>query len=50
MEVGNRERLLLMRTSRLIKVPNYMLTNNPVMILDLSWKQAAPVQQGKEDK
>jgi hypothetical protein len=39
MEVGDRERLPLMRTGRLIKVPNYMLINNPVTILDLSWKQ-----------
>jgi hypothetical protein len=49
MEVGDRERLPLMRTGKLIKVPNYMLTNNPVTILDLSWKQS-PVQQGREDK
>lgn len=32
MEVGDGERLPSVRTGRLIKVPNYMLINNPVMI------------------
>ncbi len=32
MEVGDGERLPSIRTGRLIKVPNYMLINNPVMI------------------
>jgi small-conductance mechanosensitive channel len=32
MEVGDGERLPSVRTGRLIKVPNYMLLNNPVMI------------------
>jgi len=32
MEVGDGERLPSVRTGRLIKVPNYMLINNPVMV------------------
>src|SRR3990172_7140162 len=32
MEVGDGERLPSVRTGRLIKVPNYMLISNPVMI------------------
>ena len=32
MEVGDGERLPSVRTGRLIKIPNYMLINNPVMI------------------
>src|SRR6185312_15661861 len=32
MEVGDGERLPSVRTGRLIKVPNYMLIDNPVMI------------------
>ncbi len=32
MEVGDGERLPSVRTGRLVKVPNYMLLNNPVMI------------------
>ena len=32
MEVGDGERLPSIRTGRLIKLPNYMLINNPVMI------------------
>lgn len=32
MEVGDGERLPSVRTGRLIKVPNYMLVSNPVMI------------------
>jgi hypothetical protein len=32
MEVGDGERLPSVRTGRLIKIPNYMLINNPVMV------------------
>jgi hypothetical protein len=32
MEVGDSERLPSINAGRLIKVPNYMLINNPVMI------------------
>src|SRR5712692_8011250 len=32
MEVGDGERLPSVRTGRLIKVPNYMLMSNPVMV------------------
>ena len=32
MEVGDGERLPSVRTGRLVKIPNYMLLNNPVMI------------------